>query len=534
MIAPSAAALDLFALAQHFFDEFVSELRSHGLEVAPTMELRRGTGLLCYYDLADGHIYISLPDLDDPAGRLHLFMISSLMGCETDEETAQFFQIFIPHLIAHEMAHHFRHHRGLFTRDAWHEEQVANELALAMCRQRLTPELMDFSTRVVPAAIRSISERLGSATLAADVYRDPAYALNVAGAVSDDSVACIELIRKLFPVRTESILAASGQLAAGDAERVRARDGLIAAVNEEYHAGPEFVRYVYDHLVWSYIGLVGRESHYIEEFAHDHLGLRPDYLPAVDDGAVVSPAAIRACYAAARALAGRSPAAAGYFEQRYRALLVSAILRAAGTADGGALLDLSRNRGSDGLSWLSAVASAELQALLPARIGDAPQAAPIAADLPADSDRRLWAHASGGSDDRGAAASLARLEMMDRVEALRDLPAAARLELARRAWLHTAPPGALIVRENDGNDDVFFLLSGRAEAVFEREGRQIRTDVAAGQIFGADAFFSRRPRAATVRATEAATCLALKSADLRILAFAHPALLMGMAAAHSH
>jgi len=531
MTAPTPVAANLFGLAQQFFDEFVAELHSYGLAVDPAMELRRGTGLLCYYDLQDGHIYVSLPDLDDPAGRLHLFMMSSLMGCETDAETAQFFRIFIPHLIAHELAHHFRHQRGLFSRNAWHEEQVANKLAVALCRQRLTPELMSFSTRIVPAAIRSITDQLGSATTAIDSYRDVAQAMNVAGAVTSDGLAHLDVIRKLFAVETEALLAASGRLPADETVRLRGRASLIAEINEDYKTGPEFVRYVYYHLGWSFIGLVGRESHYVEEFAHQYLDMRPDFLPTVDDRAVVSATAIQACHAASRTAASRSAAAAHYFDQRYRALLVAAIRTNADAAQTAALLDLSRDQQSENLDYLAAVATPALKALLPGQIAGV-AANSIGLHLPAESDRRLWQFLEAGASDPGAAATLQRLDLMGRVDALRGLPAAALLDLARHVWLHKAAPGTIIARQNDGNDDVFFLLSGRVAVVAHSdEGERSRGWIEPGGMFGDDAFFTRQARPASLRADEPSECLAVKSADLRLLAFAHPALLMAMAGA---
>lgn len=524
-----SATTDLFAVAQEFFNDFVAELRSYGLMVDPAMELRRGTGLLCYYDLEDGHIYVSLPDLNDPAGRLHLFMMSSLMGCETDEETEQFFRIFIPHLIAHELAHHFRHQRGLFSRDPWLEEQVANKLAVAMCRQRLTPELMRFSTRIVPAAIRSITDQLGSATMALDSYRDLAQAMNVAGAVSADGLAHLDVMRRIFAVNPTALLTESGRLPADDATRLTNRDALIAEINEDYKTGPEFVRYVYYHLGWSFIGLVGRESHYVEEFAHEYLGTRPDFLPAVDDHAVVSPEAIRACYSASQAVAGRSTTAAHYFEQRYRALLLTAIRSGGKASQTAALLDLSRDQSPDSLDYLAAVAPPELKALLPGNISST-TCDLVCGNLPAESDRRLWQALEQGVTDRGAIATLHRMRMIRRVGALCGLPAAALLELARHSWLHKAAPGTIIARQDDGNDDVFFLLSGRVQRVAHSDaGEQALGTFATGAIFGEDAFFTGQPRQASMRAIDAVQCLAVKSADLRLLAFAHPALLMALA-----
>ena len=300
MTAATSRDTDLFTIAQHYFDQFLVDLRECGLEVDPAMELRRGEGLLCYYDLADGHIYVSLHNPNEPAGKLHLFVMGSLMGCENDDELVQFFHIFIPHLIAHELAHHLRHRAGLFTKNPWHEEQVANKLAVAMCRQRLTPELMAFATRILPPAIRSITEQMASATLAIDSYRDLFHSLHVAGEISDADLDHLEILRGGLGATPEDALTMSGRLSSAVEERIERRASVIAAINDEYVAGPDFVRYVYYHLGWSLIGLVGREGHYVEAFASEYLDARLELLPPAAADGVVSATAIHACYRACR------------------------------------------------------------------------------------------------------------------------------------------------------------------------------------------------------------------------------------------
>lgn len=525
MTTATSSDTDLFAIARRYFDEFRAELHTYGVDVDPAMELRRGEGLLCYYDLADGHIYVSLPDPNEPAGKLHLFVMGSLMGCDTDEELVQFFHIFIPHLIAHELAHHVRHRLGLFTKNPWHEEQVANKLAVAICRQRLTPELMAFATRILPPAIRSITEQMESSTIAIDSYRDLFHSLHVAGEISDADLHCLQTIRRELGAATETALTGSGRLSSDVATRIERRADLIAAINDEYTAGPDFVRYVYYHLGWSFIGLVGREGHYVEEFAREYLGARFELLPRADVTGLAPATAIHACYRAYRETAARAPAASRYFYKRYRALLLAAV-------GAPALLDDGADEDADGLAFLSAIASPDLRELLPGHIANRKADLDLPAGLPTDGDRRLWTHVMHGTDDPGAANTLSRLGEFDRIEVLRSLPAAALLDLAHEATVHRAPPGTLIAREGDGNDDVFFLTKGSLEvAVSGDTGERRVSTVEPGQMFGEDAFLTRRPRRVSVRAVVPSECFVFNGAGLRSLAFRYPSLLMGMAGA---
>ena len=105
---------DLFRLGQQHLDAFVREFASYGIHADPAMELHRGTGMLCYYDRKSGHIYLSLPDLQAPEGKLHLLFLRSLLSCQTDRELLDLFHLLLPYAIAHELGHHYRHRYGRF------------------------------------------------------------------------------------------------------------------------------------------------------------------------------------------------------------------------------------------------------------------------------------------------------------------------------------------------------------------------------------------------------------------------------------
>jgi len=70
----------------------------------------------------------------------------------SDQEAARLWWTIAPTLIAHEMFHVWRHELGLLTEDAWHEEYVANRLAVAFAKRYRTAELdlvAALATRVV-------------------------------------------------------------------------------------------------------------------------------------------------------------------------------------------------------------------------------------------------------------------------------------------------------------------------------------------------------------------------------------------------
>src|SRR5687767_14240096 len=116
---------DLFEFGQQFLGTLREELAEYGISTDPTIQLVATEGPLCYYNLQDRNIYLSLPDPNKPVGKLLIIFLRSLLSCPTDEELLRFFRMFVPWAIAHELAHHLRHKYGQFSTLPWQEEQVA-------------------------------------------------------------------------------------------------------------------------------------------------------------------------------------------------------------------------------------------------------------------------------------------------------------------------------------------------------------------------------------------------------------------------
>ena len=53
---------DLFEFGRQCLDPLIREFRTYSLEADPGLELRRGRGLLRYYNFEDRRIYFALPD----------------------------------------------------------------------------------------------------------------------------------------------------------------------------------------------------------------------------------------------------------------------------------------------------------------------------------------------------------------------------------------------------------------------------------------------------------------------------------------
>ncbi|MCG3178934.1 MAG: hypothetical protein BIFFINMI_01264 [Phycisphaerae bacterium] len=70
--------------------------------------------------------------------------------------------------------------------------------------------------------------------------------------------------------------------------------------------------------------------------------------------------------------------------------------------------------------------------------------------------------------------------------------------------------GEIICRQGEVGQCMYVVLDGCAQAVSEREGREVVLGrVEAGEVFGEMAIFDKRPRSATVRACGAARVLTL-------------------------
>ena len=85
-------------------------------------------------------------------------------------------------------------------------------------------------------------------------------------------------------------------------------------------------------------------------------------------------------------------------------------------------------------------------------------------------------------------------------------------------------PGAVIIRQGEVGDSIFFIGAGSAEAVLVdgHDHAIVLSVIRRGETFGEMGFFERRPRSATVRAREACIALQVDGEGLRRLTDARP------------
>lgn len=527
--------MDLFELGRSCFEAFKDELASYGIPVDPRMELRQGKGMLCYYDTADGHVYLSVPDLSTAMGKLNLMLLRTYLRASSDEELLRFFRQFIPRLVAHEMAHHLRHKHGRFGDNLWEEEQVANQLAVAMTRHRLTPDERAFAIEFLRRALEGLAEKVGPEDIALLSYHNVLEALNASGKMSDDAVEQIEVTQKLFSTFSLE------EIAEADPELSRRREEIIREINTSYAS--DYVRYMYYHAGWLYVDLTSHGAEYVDEFARDHLGVVTPLLPAIDaEGVLPSDTAILACFLASREAVTVSEAASRWFYKRYRSMLWARIqaTQTGGTAhrplqrtEAQFFLENWSEGVSDAIDYVSGIAPPELRDLFPERIARLSTARlDVAASLPTETDRRLYRHVLRHEPDAAAENTHARLALLEQTDVFRTVPAEPLLEVCRSLCLVRLAKGETIIWEGEMNDDVFFLTRGRLDVFVTERGTEKRVGaILPGEVFGEMAFFSRDVRNATARAAVPSDCFVIKDSDLLLLSFRHPSIPMQMAGA---
>lgn len=533
-------AVDLFALGQEYFNKFLKEFASYGLEADSGIELRRGTGLLCYYSLEERHIYLSVPDLNNPLGKLQTLFLRSLLGCESNQELLDFFKLFIPHVIAHELAHHYRHRYGLFDDSLWHEEQVANKLAVAVVKHRLAPQEKERAKKFLRRAIETLSAKMEEKNIAVDSYYSVLHALNVSGQIGVSDFEEMELMQTALGVPAEEMLKGSGQLDEEQLERLEQRGDLIENIDEQYAS--DQIKYIYYHVGWLYLDLTSRETEYVDEFARNYLNLGVNLLPLIRPLESPTGQMVQACFKAYQDTAPHSATAGRFFYKRYRSLLLAKLqsveLALPAQTDrlrreAGLILESWSEEKSDTLDYLSQLAPASLRPLFPHLIaGQLDPRLEVLTHLPTETDRRLWQHSTGQTEDEAAQNTLHRLELLDQTDIYRPLPAEVMLEFVHRFCLVKYAPGEAVIWENERNDDVYFLIAGKLEVFVTQNGDPVWVGVISpGQMFGELAFFTEDPRTATVRAAAPSECFVLTDADLQLLAYKHPPILMQMAGA---
>lgn len=533
------AGPDLFELGRRYFDLFAAEFAAYGIPPDPRMELRQGSGMLCYYDLHDGHIYLSVPDLRSPLGRLHVTIVSSLLSVDDDEEIVRLLRLFIPRMVAHEMAHHLRHRHGVFGTNMWQEEQIANQLAVAVTKHRMSPDEKRFAREILRRALDGLAGRVDTADAATVTYYNILHALNASGKLPDSALERIEVAQRLFEMRPEDF-EDSVDLTASQTRNLGRRADIIGEINAEYAS--DFLKYMYYHAGWLYLDLTGHGAEYVDEFARLHLNIATPILPPIENRPDPTAREIYACYRAYLDVLPASQAAGRFFYKRYRRLLWAKMqsvelpvpaqterLKAESTF----FLESWDEGESDALGYLAHLAPPELRMLFPNRVrGYADPGLLIQAHLPTETDRRLWRHIALHEDDLAAAHTLYRLTLLDHTDVFRPMPAESMLELVASLCRVKLAPGETVMWEGDINDDVFFLILGRLEVLVSQGNVEKKVGtVYPGEVFGEMAFFARDTRNATVRATVPSECFVIKDSALLSLVFKHPSILMQMAGA---
>lgn len=533
-----AARVDLFALGKRWFDAFTSELLRHGIAVDRELALRRGDGVMTHYSLADRKIYLSVPDTSTPVGKLRAMVLASVLACANEAELFQLFELFVPRLIAHEIAHHLRHHHGQFGASAWEEEQVANRFAAALTRRHLSPRDRARAQRLLARTMAALADKIDVRDAAAMSYHDVLFALNASGKIGDTTVERAAFAQRLFDAETQRMLAASGDMPTAIGRDLDLRGALIRDIDAEY-AG-DFLKYVYYHAGWLQLDLGARDAEYVDALAREHLGQPSPVVPAppaVPEGAPADDV-IAAYFAAHRDCRSRSETAARYFYKRYRKLLWARLCEGGlvRASDAEVLAQQSSYflsswdaDASDALKYVAHLATDRVRALFPSRLkargADLPEALPR---LATEADLRIYRRVVIGAPDAAADRSLSRLALLEGCDVFQQVPAESLLALAGALSRLYLSAGDTLVWEDEVNDDVFVLAGGELESLVG--GRPTGT-IARGSVFGETAFFSRRPRHATVRAREASECLVIKSADLLALSYRHPSVLLQMGGA---
>ncbi|HNW92285.1 MAG TPA: cyclic nucleotide-binding domain-containing protein [bacterium] len=86
--------------------------------------------------------------------------------------------------------------------------------------------------------------------------------------------------------------------------------------------------------------------------------------------------------------------------------------------------------------------------------------------------------------------------------------------------------GKVLIRQDDPNDGKFYVVMSGAVEVLKntRKGEELSARLARGEIFGEMGVFTDDKRMATIRATEATSCLVLTRDSYRQLRQSDPAL----------
>jgi len=529
---------DLFELGQQAFAAYTAELAERGVPVSPDLELRRGEGVICYYQPDHNAIYLSMPSPSEPMYPIHMMVWASILSVSDQLELERFLRLFVQRIVAHELGHAARDHYGKYGSNLWEEEQIANQLAVALQNRRLTPEDHAFFLRFVDGAVAALVARVGTIDRVRASYTDQLEAMVQAGEFGTSTMMSLEALAGELDLPPSELL--DKQVSTGAQRALSERQATIEHFNSAYMSDP--VPYFYFQLGWLQIDLVARHTHYVEEFAAKHLGVQPALLPRAELGRFDEDGVI-ACHQAYRACRGTDPCASRWFYKRYRAQLIALLegadLKSVETAgastplfrgDSSVLLEAWDEERSDRLDMLSGVAPPALAHLFPSTIGERTVDSLLAA-LPNAGDRSLARLVLDGADEPAAAHTLHRLRLIDRASVFRALPAAVVLDLAAMLIELPLAPDEPLMWQGDQHNDVFIVSEGELEWAVASEAGTRTGRIGEGEVVGEIAFLTQQRRTASVRAVGHARVFVVKATDLRRLAHQHPSIMEHIAAA---
>jgi geranylgeranyl pyrophosphate synthase len=140
---------------------------------------------------------IHYPDIDGLPEEIVPFY-AHLLGTDDVGFVRRVLTVQAPAVLAHEMFHCWRHRNGRLTQDHWHEEWVANQLAVAHVRQhdpRAWACSLELADRVVPRWSRLVDERAERVLQTCGTY-DPD-AKGYAMSLESMAVVTLEMVRRL-------------------------------------------------------------------------------------------------------------------------------------------------------------------------------------------------------------------------------------------------------------------------------------------------------------------------------------------------
>jgi hypothetical protein len=534
---------ELFKFGVGFFELFQREFALYGIKVGPSIKLLQGKHILPYYDLKDGNIYLSNFDPDMPAGKLQLLLIRSLLSCETNDEFFEFYRLTLPWMIGHELGHHLRQTYGLFGKNLWQEEQIANYLGFALTKHRYTPQQKSRIQFLLRRAIEGLAKKMQSTNIATVSYANILHAMQVSGQIDQAAVENVEMMQRMFAVNPEDMLLHSGQLSNAEVEGLQQRDEVISTINEEYTS--DITRYLYYHLGWMYLGISSREAYTVDEFTRTHLNQSSDLLPGVRIHFTPTEDQIQAYYQASARSASFSETAGHYFYKRYRSLLVMFLKSLTATQElrdeAVLLLENWRYGDFDTLNYLAEIVPEEVRYLLPNTIAEKPsRVSRLESYFAEETDNRLWLHVMYRAEDSAAANTLKRLAMLDKTDIYSVLSSEVAMDVIHELRCVRLSTGETIIWQGEMNNDVFILSEGRLGVLHEEaeyhpsQAEQYIGYIEPGQVLGEVAFFTREARNATVRALVPSVCYVLKASALQLFSYNDPAMLMQMAGALAH